>query len=292
MPRRRLEVTDAASPAWQLTFIDFGMMGEVPDGLRRGLQQLMIAVAARDGKGLVDSIRDVGVLLPSADTAELERAMTQLFARFGGMGLAELQQVDQRELRDFATEFGDVVRALPFQLPENFLLIIRAMSLTSGMCSALDPEFNMWDAVEPYAAQLLRDERGNVVQALAKQALSIAGTVARLPQRLDALADRIEEGRLVANPAARAADGAARAHDPADHLGDPVRRPAHRRNPASRRRAGVGRRADRGVGDPAAARPVRRGVPRARAGVIGARSDPIEASALDLATRPGASLPP
>ena len=55
------------------------------------------------------------------------------------------------------------------------------------------------DAVEPYAAQLLRDERGNIVQALGKEALTFAGTVARLPGRLDALADRIEEGRLVAN---------------------------------------------------------------------------------------------
>lgn len=189
----------AASPAWQLTFIDFGMMGEVPDGLRRGLQQLMLAVAARDGKRLVDSIRKVGILLPSADTAELERAMSEVFARFGGMGFADLQRVDERELRSFAIEFGEVMRALPFQLPENFLLVIRSMSLTSGLCSSLDPEFNMWDAVEPYAAKLLSDERGNFVQALGQQALSYAGTVGRLPQRLDALADRIEEGRLVAN---------------------------------------------------------------------------------------------
>ncbi|WP_173923122.1 AarF/ABC1/UbiB kinase family protein [Agromyces sp. Marseille-P2726] len=195
-------MTDAAasaSPSYQLTFIDFGMMGEVPDTLRRGLQQLMLAVAARDGKRLVESIRSVGILLPSAETAELERAMTELFARFGGMGLAEVRQVDERELRSFAIEFGEVTRALPFTLPENFLLIIRAMSLTSGMCSSLDPDFNMWDAVEPYATQLLRDERGNFVQSVGRQALSVAGTVARLPQRLDALADRIEEGRLVAN---------------------------------------------------------------------------------------------
>ena len=186
----------ATGRAWTLTFIDFGMMGEVTDDLRRGLQKLMIAVASRDGKGLVESIHEVGVLLPSADTAELERAMTELFARFGGMGLSELQQVDPRELRDFATEFGDVVRALPFQLPENFLLIVRAMSLTSGMCSALDPGFNMWGAVEPFAGRLLREQGGNVVQTFAKQALSVAGVYARLPQRLDALTTRLEGGKL------------------------------------------------------------------------------------------------
>ncbi|AXJ10914.1 AarF/ABC1/UbiB kinase family protein [Arthrobacter sp. PM3] len=195
-------VTDSAGGRpWKLTFIDFGMMGEVPPSTRRGLRKLLIAAAARDGKGLVSAISDVGVLAPSADRAELERAMTHLFARFGGMGFAELREVDPREFVDFAVEFGDLVRSLPFQLPENFLLIIRAMSLTSGVCSALDARFNLWDAIEPYAARLLRDERGNIVQDAAQQALDTAGVALRLPKRLDRLVTRIEDGSLAtANP--------------------------------------------------------------------------------------------
>ena len=185
-----------ADRPWRLTFIDFGMMGQVPAGLRRGLRKLVIAVAARDGKGLVAGIQDVGMLLPTADTTELERALTQLFARFGGMGFAELQDVDPREFRSFADEFGEVMRSLPFQLPEDFLLIIRAMSLTSGLCSSLDPRFNIWDAVEPYAQRLLTEESGGVVRDLASNAVSFVGTAARLPGRLDALVTRIEEGRL------------------------------------------------------------------------------------------------
>jgi predicted unusual protein kinase regulating ubiquinone biosynthesis (AarF/ABC1/UbiB family) len=142
------------------------------------------------------------VLLPSADTAELERALTQLFARFGGMGFAQLRDVEPRELRDFADEFGEVMRALPFQLPEDFLLIIRAMSLTSGLCSALDPEFNIWEAVEPYAQRLLAEESRGVVADLASQAVAFARTAAALPGRVDALATRIDEGRLsVQSPA-------------------------------------------------------------------------------------------
>ncbi|QYF90421.1 AarF/ABC1/UbiB kinase family protein [Arthrobacter sp. PAMC25284] len=190
-----------AEHPWKLTFIDFGMMGEVPTSTRSGLRKLLIAAASRDGKGLVAAISDVGVLVPSADTAELERALTHAFARFGGMGFAELREVDPREFLDFAVEFGDLVRSLPFQLPENFLLIIRAMSLTSGVCSSLDARFNLWDSVEPYAAQLLRDERGNIVQDVAQQALDAAGLALRLPKRLDGLLTRIEDGSLsVANP--------------------------------------------------------------------------------------------
>jgi predicted unusual protein kinase regulating ubiquinone biosynthesis (AarF/ABC1/UbiB family) len=187
---------EGAGRGWKFTFVDFGMMGEVPGALRQGLRKLLIAAASRDGKGMVDGIREVGVLLPSADTAELERAMTKLFARFGGMGFAELQDVDPREFRAFAVEFGDVVRSLPFQLPENFLLIVRAMSLTSGMCSSLDPAFNIWNAVEPYSAGLIRAEGADLVQTIAKQAMSTLGVVAGLPQRLERLTTRIEDGAL------------------------------------------------------------------------------------------------
>ncbi len=184
------------SRGWHLTFIDFGMMGEIPETLRDGLRRVFIAAASRDGKSLVDGIQEVGVLLPSADTDELEEAMTQLFARFGGMGFAELKEVDPREFRDFAKEFGELVRSLPFQLPENFLLMLRTVSLISGVCSTLDVRFNIWDAVEPYAQQLIRDQRGPAVQDIARRAGATAATALRLPGRLSDAVDRIEEGRV------------------------------------------------------------------------------------------------
>lgn len=192
---------DAAGRTWTLTFIDFGMMGQIPAGLRAGLRKLVIAVASQDGAGMVAGFEQVGVLLPSADNSELERALTALFQRFGGMGFAELQDVDPREFRGFADEFGETMRALPFQLPENFLLIVRAMSLVSGLCSALNPQFNIWEAVEPYAQKLLREETGNVVADIAGRAVDAAGTAIRLPGRIDRTLTKLDAGLIqVANP--------------------------------------------------------------------------------------------
>ncbi|MGW9629898.1 ABC1 kinase family protein [Agromyces sp. NPDC055520] len=185
-----------AAPPWRLTFVDFGMMAEVPPELRGGLRTLVIAVAARDGGGMIDAAQQIGVLLPSADTGELERALTQLFARFGGLGFAQLKDVDPHELRDFGDEFGDVMRSLPFQLPERLLLLFRSLALTSGMCSALDPDFNVWEAVEPYATKLLDEERGNLIQDVAAQAATNARLVWQLPNRIDALITKADEGRL------------------------------------------------------------------------------------------------
>lgn len=187
---------DPSTPDWTLTFIDFGMMGEVPENLSRGLQRLIIAAAARDAPGLVESVRDMGVLLPSAETAPLERAMGELFDRFGGMGFAELQRVDPEEFTAFGNEFGDVMRTMPFQLPENFLLIIRAVSVTSGVSSNLNPEYNVWTAIEPFAQRLAIDEGGGTIKALAKQALASAGLLLRLPQQLDSVATLMQRGQL------------------------------------------------------------------------------------------------
>jgi predicted unusual protein kinase regulating ubiquinone biosynthesis (AarF/ABC1/UbiB family) len=183
-------------PAWRLTFIDFGMMAEVPEGIRHGLRTLFIAAASRDGKGMVAAAQEIGVLMPSAENRELERALSALFARFGGMGFAELRDVDPREFQSFAVEFGDTMRALPVQLPEGLLLLIRAVSLTSGMCSGLDPQFNIWESIEPYATRLLADESGNIVQDFAAQTVANAGILWRLPRRIDELITRVDDGSV------------------------------------------------------------------------------------------------
>ncbi|PZQ87643.1 MAG: ABC transporter [Leifsonia xyli] len=180
---------------WRLTFVDFGMMGEIPDALRAGLREFILAVVARDGRALVAALERVGVLLPGADTEELERAMSVSFDRFGGMGVAELRDVDPRELEAFARQFGDTIRTLPFQLPENFLLLIRAISLISGVTSALDRDFNMWDAVDPFARAVLTGSSRDL-KALGQRALGYATTLAGLPRRVDELAARIDRGQL------------------------------------------------------------------------------------------------
>jgi predicted unusual protein kinase regulating ubiquinone biosynthesis (AarF/ABC1/UbiB family) len=189
-------VTPSAEHGFTLTFIDFGMMGEIPDDLRQGLQQFIFAVAARDARGWVVATQRLGVLLPSADTVELERAITALFDRFGGMGVAELTRIDPRELEQFALQFSELVRTLPFQLPENYLLLVRTISLISGVTSALNRDFNMWDAVDPFARTLLNGGGASTLRSVGREGVAILSALARLPQRVDALATRLDRGEL------------------------------------------------------------------------------------------------
>lgn len=88
------------------------------------------------------------------------------------------------------------MRTLPFQLPESFLLLIRTVSLISGVTSALNRDFNMWDAVDPFARTLLDGGGASTARSLGREAVAIASALARLPQRVDALATRLDRGEL------------------------------------------------------------------------------------------------
>ncbi len=189
-------VTPSAEHGFTLTYIDFGMMGEIGDELRQGLQQFIFAIVGRDARAWVVATQRLGVLLPSADTVELERAITALFDRFGGMGVAELTRIDPRELEAFAMQFSELVRTLPFQLPENYLLLVRTISLISGVTSALNRDFNMWDAVDPFARTLLNGGGASTLRSVGREGVAILSALARLPQRVDALATRLDRGEL------------------------------------------------------------------------------------------------
>jgi predicted unusual protein kinase regulating ubiquinone biosynthesis (AarF/ABC1/UbiB family) len=182
---------------FSLTFIDFGMMGQITDEVRLNLQRLLFALASRDPRGSLVATQKLNFLLPSADTLVLEQALEKLFERFGGVGVADLLQTDPKEIRDIALEYSQLIRTLPFQLPENFLLLFRSLSLISGVTSSLNKDFNLWDAVDPFARSLLNGTGERFVKNLTTQVSEFASTLIRLTQRIDGLIATAEGGELV-----------------------------------------------------------------------------------------------
>jgi len=195
-----LEGTDeAGNRSWKLTFIDFGMVGRVPENLRAGLREAVMAVGTQDGARLVKSFRTLDVLLPSADINLIERASMQLFDRFGGMSMSELREIDHAEMMNFGLQFRELMLNFPFQLPENLLLLGRSIAILSGMCTGLDPEFNLWGSIAPYATKLISDEddgSGGTFQTILSEGTKIFQTAIGLPGRADRVLTQMERGEL------------------------------------------------------------------------------------------------
>ncbi len=192
-----LEGVDAAGARrWALTFIDFGMVGRVPENLRAGLREMLLAIVTQDGARLIRSFKTLNVLLPSADVKLIELASMQLFERFGNMSISDLRQLDPAELVGFGLQFQELLRDLPFQLPGNLLLLGRAVAILSGMCSGLEPEFNLWTAIAPFASKLLGDEETSTFQTVMDEAQKIFQIAIGLPGRVDRVLTQMERGEF------------------------------------------------------------------------------------------------
>lgn len=182
--------------AWKLTFVDFGMVGRMPKNLKTGLREVLIAIGLRDSARLVRAYQSLGVLLPKANLTQIENASRQVFDRFGGMAMSELRNIKHDEMVTFAMQFRELLFEMPFQLPENLLYLGRTIGILSGLCTGLQPDFNVWTEITPFAAKLAAEEGGSDWKTWLDELGNIAKLLVALPGRVDRVMAQVERGDL------------------------------------------------------------------------------------------------
>ncbi len=181
---------------WRLTFVDFGMTAQVSPELRSGLRELAIALATQDAKRLIQAYQMMGVLLPTADLELLERAESEVFKRVWGRSMAELRDISMQEIRAYSQEFRELLYDLPFQVPQNMIFLGRTVAILSGMCTGLDPNFNFWENIIPYARRFVAEEAVAGWDRWLEELFRFAETLFRFPGRVDTMLSRMERGDL------------------------------------------------------------------------------------------------
>ena len=98
----------------------------------------------------------------------------------------------------FGLQFRELMVSMPFQLPENLLLLGRCLAILSGMCTGLNPDFNLWTALSPYATKLISQESGEAFSwdRIVAGGTKIVASLAALPARVDRLLTTAERGEL------------------------------------------------------------------------------------------------
>jgi predicted unusual protein kinase regulating ubiquinone biosynthesis (AarF/ABC1/UbiB family) len=140
-----------------LIFVDFGMVGRLTPEIVEGLKETLVALTTRDAHRLVASYQRLGVLLPGANLDRIEQATRAVFDRVWGMSMSEITNMPVSEMTALGREFSDLLFSLPFQVPQDFLYLTRCVGMLSGLCTGLDPNFDPWHAVAPFAQSLLEE---------------------------------------------------------------------------------------------------------------------------------------
>jgi predicted unusual protein kinase regulating ubiquinone biosynthesis (AarF/ABC1/UbiB family) len=197
-----------------LIFIDFGMVGRLTDRVLDGLRETIVSVATQNAAGLVASYGKLGVLLPGADTQRIEEATRVVFDKVWGMDMNQLQNVSYDEMMEVGMQFSDLLLTMPFQMPQDFIYLSRAVGILSGMCTGLDPRFDPWRAVQPFADKMLASSTDRTKAAMGSAgalnnaalatfvstfvngARENATRLARFPKLADTVLTRAERGEL------------------------------------------------------------------------------------------------
>jgi predicted unusual protein kinase regulating ubiquinone biosynthesis (AarF/ABC1/UbiB family) len=181
---------------WLLTFVDFGMKGTIEPNLKTGLKELIIGIGLRDSKRVVNSYMILGVLLPSADLKMIEDASSKIFEQFWGKNMKELQTTSPDDLMEFLSEYRDLLYSLPFQIPTNIIFLGRTIGILSGICTGLNPEFNAWDHMVPFAQKLVASEASIIPKTIINEVQKNLSVLFSLPVKIDKAIDSLTQGEI------------------------------------------------------------------------------------------------
>ncbi len=185
-----------APGGFRLVFVDFGMTGTLPPETFAGLREALVSIGTRDAARLVASFRKLQILLPGADMELVERACERVFNILWGRSTRDMLRIERAEAAAFIDEFSDLLYQMPFQVPENLIMLGRCVSILSGIASGLDPDFNVWNGLAPYARRLVEADGRGMVGNVLQEIAGVVRVLAGLPRRAESFISRAEQGRL------------------------------------------------------------------------------------------------
>jgi predicted unusual protein kinase regulating ubiquinone biosynthesis (AarF/ABC1/UbiB family) len=85
---------------------------------------------------------------------------------------------------------------MPFQVPQDIVFLLRTIAILSGICTGLNPNFNFWESLIPYASRLLAEDDESRLDFLLAEATAILRTLIALPRQMESALGKIERDEL------------------------------------------------------------------------------------------------
>lgn len=185
----------AVSADGSLIFYDFGMMGQIQSNVREGLMETLYGIAAKDGQRIMDSLINLGALVPTGDMSPVRRSIQYMLDNFMD------KPFENQSVSAITDDLYDIAYNQPFRFPATFTFVMRAFSTIEGVGRGLDPQFNFMEVAQPFAMQLMTNGNGpdttsSIFNELGRQAAQVSSTALSLPRRIEESLDKLEQGDL------------------------------------------------------------------------------------------------
>ncbi len=195
-----------------IILLDFGATGHLSAAMREGIPQLIEAAVKNDTHGMVEACRTMGFI---ADGREAEQMAEKMIAAMRNFLQNEVQ-LDGLNFKDikvkpFDNSLFHLIREIGFsgisgtvQVPKDYVLLNRMLTLLLGLCTTLDPKLNPLDVVRPYAQDFLLGQRGDLLSFVRNLLQNTLTSALSLPDELRQTLQKARRGQLeMLNPDVR-----------------------------------------------------------------------------------------
>lgn len=131
-------------------YIDLGTVGILDDDFKKELLDLLILVADKDVKGVINQFIYMGVLDYTMETTDLKRDLRDLFFRGFNDEFGSINDILDK-LLSLMQEYGII-------LPNEFATMARSLSMIESVTSSLDPKADMMESIEPIAKSTIKEK--------------------------------------------------------------------------------------------------------------------------------------
>lgn len=175
-----------------ICYLDFGMMGHLSRREREEFADLVTAIARRDEGLAARSFIRLSNWDEEPDREKLEKALEHFMNQHFHKSLQKM------ELGQLLRQLVEILADFRMRLPQDLLLVVKALSTVEGLGRMLNPEFDPIKEAEPLLRRIQRARRNPV--RLAGQTFSASSEIlqfaSELPGQLRSLFAAVRRGRL------------------------------------------------------------------------------------------------
>lgn len=191
-------------PDGVLVLLDFGATGRLGVNMREGIINLIEAAVKSDTRGMIEASRMMGFIADGREAEQMAEKMIVALRNF----LQNEVQLDGLNFKDIKVKPFDnslfrLIQDIGFsgisgtvQVPKDYVLLNRMLTLLLGLCNTLDPKFNPLDVVRPYAQEFVLGQRGDMLTFIRKLLQNTVTDVLALPEELKQTLQMTRQGRL------------------------------------------------------------------------------------------------
>ncbi len=179
-------------PDGVLVLLDFGATGHLGANMREGMLNLIEAAVKSDTRGMIEASRMMGFIADGREAEQMAEKMIVALRNF----LQNEVQMDGLNFKDIKVKPFDnslfrLIQDIGFsgisgtvQVPKDYVLLNRMLTLLLGLCNTLDPKYNPLDVVRPYAQEFVMGQRGDLLTFVRKMLQGALTNMLSLPEEL------------------------------------------------------------------------------------------------------------